>query len=102
MMTKKKINKEEVLHISELCNLPLTEEEIKRLEEMLGDALDYIDVLNELNTEKIPETYQVTGLTNVFQKDGEKVTTLSQKEALSNASEVIDEMFATKAIFNRE
>jgi Asp-tRNA(Asn)/Glu-tRNA(Gln) amidotransferase C subunit len=69
---------------------------------MLGDALDYIDVLNELNTEKVSETYQVTGLTNVFQKDGEKVTTLSQKEALSNASEVIDEMFATKAIFNRE
>ena len=100
-MTKEKISKEQVLHIADLCNLTLSEEEIEKLAEMLTDTVDYIKILDELDTKNTPETYQVTGKTNVFQKDSEKATTLSQKESLSNAKEVIKEMFGTKAVFER-
>lgn len=100
-MTKEKISKEQVLHIANLCNLTLNEKEIAKLSEMLTDTVDYIKILEELDTKDTPETYQVTGKTNVFQKDNEKKTTLSQKEALSNAKEEIKSMFATKAVFDR-
>ncbi len=100
-MTKEKISKEEVLHIADLCNLTLNDKEVEKLSEMLTDTVDYIKILDELDTKNTPETYQVTGKTNVFQKDTEKATTLSQAQALSGAKEVIREMFGTKAVFER-
>ncbi len=100
-MSKEKLTREQVLHVADLCNLTLSDDEISKLSEMLTDAIDYIKVLEELDTSSTVETYQVTGLTNVFQKDEEKETTLSQKEALRNAKEVIKDMIATKAIFER-
>lgn len=100
-MTKKKLSREEVVHIADLCNLELSAEEIEKLREILADTLDYIDILNELDTDGVKETYQVTGTTNVFQEKEDVPTTLSQKEALSNAKEVINNHFATKAVFER-
>jgi aspartyl-tRNA(Asn)/glutamyl-tRNA(Gln) amidotransferase subunit C len=100
-MSKKKITTEEVKHIADLCNLTLSANEIEKLSQMLGDTLDYVEMLNELNTSNIDETYQVTGLANVFQNKDDPQDTLSQKEALQNAQEVIDDMFATEAIFDR-
>ena len=67
-MTKEKISKEQVLHIANLCNLTLSEKEIDKLSEMLTDTVDYIKILEELDTSNTLETYQVTGKTNVFQK----------------------------------
>lgn len=101
-MAKKKLTREEVVHIAQLCNLTLSEVEIDKLSEMLGETIDYIEVLKELETENVKETYQVTGLENVFQDENESNTTLSKKEALSNAHEVIEGKFATKAVFDRE
>ncbi len=100
-MTKEKLTREQVLHIANLCNLTLKDDEINKLSEMLTDTIDYIDVLEELDTSAVTETYQVTGLVNVFQEDTEKNTTLSQKDALKNAKEVIKDMIATKAVFER-
>ena len=100
-MTKEKISKEQVLHIANLCNLTLSDKEIDKRSVKLTDTVDYIKILEELDTSNTPETYQVTGKTNVFQKKDEVKTTLNQKEALSNAKEVIKSMFATKAVFDR-
>jgi len=100
-MSKEKISKEEVLHIADLCNLSLAENEIEKLSEMLTDTVDYIKILEELDTSKTKETYQVTGKTNVFQSKDDKSTTLSQKDSLSNAKKVIKNMFVTKGVFDR-
>ena len=100
-MTKVKLNKEDVLHIARLCSLELSEDEIKRLSSMLGEAIDYIKILQELPTDKVAETYQVTGQTNVFQGENEPENTLTPEEAVANAKEVIRGMIATKAVFNR-
>ncbi len=100
-MTKERLSKEEVLHIAQLCNLTLNQVEIDKLSVMLAETIEYVKVLDELDTSHVKETYQVTGLTNVFQKTGQKNTTLSQQEALANAKEVIKDMFATKAVFER-
>ena len=98
----KKVSKVEVEKLAKLSNLTLTPAEVGKFAELFTDTLKYMDVLNELDTSNTPETYQVTGLTNVFQKDGEKNATLSQEQALSNANEAKDGLFVTKAVFDRE
>lgn len=64
-----KLTKEQVQKIAQLARLKLTEEEIDRLANQLTDILDYVDILKELDTTGVPETSQVTGLTNVTRKD---------------------------------
>ncbi len=97
---EKNITAEQVKKIATLCKLKLTEEEVKKLSKLLSETLDYINVLDELDVTNTPETFQVTGLTNVFQ-DGSS-NTLSKKEALSNSKEIIRGMFATEAVFDRK
>jgi aspartyl/glutamyl-tRNA(Asn/Gln) amidotransferase C subunit len=100
-MAKEKLTTTQVLHIARLCDLTLSDDEVKKLSEMLTEAIDYIKILEELDTTNTPETYQVTGLVNVFQSKADKNTTLSKDDALANAKEVIKGMIATKAVFER-
>ena len=93
------ITKDDVKKIAELSNLNLSEDEVEKFSRLFTDTLEYMDKLNELDTSEVKETYQVTGLTNVFQEDGSK--TLSQNDALSNAQEVEEGYFATEAVFER-
>ena len=92
------ISKEQVEHIAKLSKLSLTSEEVETLSAMFTDTLEYMNILGELDTTDTAETFQVTGLANVFQKVDVKPTTLSQEEALSNASDPIDNLFGTKAV----
>lgn len=80
---KMKIN---VKHIAKLANLPLTPEEEKKFGEQLESTLEYVDHLNEIDTEKEEATNQVTGLENISDDD-EIRPSLSQEEALSNVSD---------------
>lgn len=66
------ISQEEVKHIAKLARLNLSDDEVKKFSGQLQGILEYIDVLNEVDTEGIEETSQVTGLTNVTEED--KVT----------------------------
>ena len=99
-MSKVELKKEDAKHIADLVNLDISGEE-EKYAEMLSETLNYIEVLDELDTHEVSETYQVTGLTNVFQKGGEQEVTLTQKESLSNASDPQDNLFGTSAVFDR-
>jgi aspartyl/glutamyl-tRNA(Asn/Gln) amidotransferase C subunit len=90
-----------VKKIALLCKLDVSGSE-EKLAAMFNDTLKYIDILNELDLSNIVETYQVTGLTNVFQKDASVLNaTLSQTDAVKNAKEVLNNLIATKAVFDR-
>lgn len=99
-MAKNVISKEEVKKIAELSELDVSGEE-ESFSELLSDTISYVDILNELDTSNVFETYQVTGLTNVFQRGSENSTTLSQKEALENAKEEENGLFVTDPVFDR-
>lgn len=92
--------KDDVKHISKLANIPLTENEEDLLTEAFSQTLEYIEVLDELDTNSVEPTYQVNGLKNVFQASGAK-TTLKQEEALQNATDPVKDKFGTKAVFDR-
>jgi aspartyl-tRNA(Asn)/glutamyl-tRNA(Gln) amidotransferase subunit C len=63
------ISEEQVKHIAKLARLKLTDKEIKKFSGQLSDILKYVEILNKVDTEKVEETSQVTGLTNVSEKD---------------------------------
>lgn len=97
-----KITKEQVKKIAELTKLTLTEQEFEKYAKLFSETLKVIDVLKELDTVDVPETYQVTGLTNVFQKGGENKVTLTKEQVLMNAKAVMNGLIATDPVFDRE
>jgi aspartyl/glutamyl-tRNA(Asn/Gln) amidotransferase C subunit len=98
-MADKKISQEEVKRMAVLSNLDISGQEAK-FANLFSDTLEYLKVLDELDTSKTHETNLVTGLTNVFQTE-KNSKLLTAKEALSNAKQQEDGLFATKAVFNR-
>ncbi len=78
------LSPEEVQKIASLAAMHLSEVEVKKFQGWLTEALNYIEVLQEIDTSKTPETSQVTGLINIWRADQARVS-LTQKQALQNA-----------------
>lgn len=64
-----KLTKEQVEHIAKLARLKLSEAEIAKFQTQLSGILDYVEQLNEVGTDNVEPTAQVTGLTNVTRED---------------------------------
>lgn len=63
------LSKQQIEHIAKLARLELTEEELEKYGAQLSGVLDYIGQLNEVNTDGVEPTAQVTGLENIFRQD---------------------------------
>lgn len=90
-----------ISHIAKLANLPLSKEKEAKLEAQLKETLDYVKRLDEVNTENIKPTSQVTGLENITREDI-ILPSLSQEEALKNAKATYNGFFVVKAILQNE
>lgn len=94
-----KISKKQVKHVAKLARLGLTKKEIEKFQKQLSAILEYMDLLNEVNTEGIEPTSQTTGLENVFRPDkAKRDNSLTQKEALANAPDKKDGYINVKKI----
>jgi aspartyl-tRNA(Asn)/glutamyl-tRNA(Gln) amidotransferase subunit C len=60
---------EEVKKIAQLARIKLTPEEEERHAETISAVLDYINILNEVDTSGIEPTLQVTGLEDMTRVD---------------------------------
>lgn len=87
----------DITHVARLANLPLSEEEKSRLEPQLSEVINYVEKLQNVDTESIEPTSQVTGLENVL-RDDQVGDSLPQDVALSQAPETQNEMFQVKGI----
>lgn len=74
----------DVNHVAKLANLTLTDAEKKKFEAQLSETVEYVEELDEVNTEGFDPVSQVTGLENVT-RDDEIKPSLSQEDALKNA-----------------
>jgi aspartyl-tRNA(Asn)/glutamyl-tRNA(Gln) amidotransferase subunit C len=63
------ISRDEVLHLAQLSNLQLSDDEVAGLQTDLGNILQYVQQLGELDTTGVEPTYQVTDLENVMRED---------------------------------
>ena len=93
--------REDVERIAKLSNINLSDKELDFFTQVFADTVEYIKILDEINTQDVQPTFQVTGLPNVFQTKGMHAT-LTQDEALQNASSRIKDKFATRGVFDRE
>lgn len=63
------LGREQIDYVAHLARIELTDEERTLFGSQLAGVLDYVEKLNELNTETVPPTAHVMGLSNVFRDD---------------------------------
>lgn len=91
------VTREDVVHIAELARLKFADAEIDSYTEQLNEILNYMEKLNELDTENVePLSHPVEG-NNVFREDGVKPS-ISTEEALKNAPEKDEQFFKVPKI----
>ncbi|MCF6271393.1 MAG: Asp-tRNA(Asn)/Glu-tRNA(Gln) amidotransferase subunit GatC [Melioribacteraceae bacterium] len=86
------VTKNDVEHIAKLAKLEIKEDEINEFTSQLNQVLEYVDKLNELDTENVePLSHPVEG-ENVFRDDILK-NSISTDDALKNSASKTDEYF---------
>ena len=60
---------DDIRHIAKLARLNLTDEEVAKLPEQLSSILNYVDMLQEVDTKGVEPAAQATGLTTVVRED---------------------------------
>ena len=84
MSKKNKISEHEVKKIAELSRLSLTNEELKKRTKDMNNILDYLDTLNEIDTENVEELYNVHDMNNSLREDNYE-SSLDKKDVLANS-----------------
>ena len=96
-----KLSLEEVENIADLARLSLTESEKKRYADELSVVLDYIKRLDEVNTDEVEGTSQVTGLEDVVRAD-EVVESSDEtkKKIIEQFPQKMGNLLKVKAVFS--
>ena len=93
------ISDETIEYVGILAKLSLSEEEKEAAKTDMANMLDYIDMLNELDTDGVEPMSHVFPVNNVFRED--VVTNENQREAmLSNAPEQKDGCYKVPRTFD--
>lgn len=93
------VSKEELLHIANLANLNIKDEEIESYLENLKDILNFAEMVNNVNTEGLEETIGENDKCNVFRKDEVKAFA-DNGMLLQNAKEQERNMFKIPKVIN--
>ena len=87
-----KVSREEILHIANLADLNLKEEEIEKYILNLQEILNFANIVNNAPVEGLKESASINENYNVFRKD--EIKFFEDKDALmSNAPEKERNMF---------
>lgn len=77
-----KLSREQILHIARLARVSLSPAEIEKFQMQLGGILEYVSQLNEVPTDGVSPTAQVTGLKNVMRADAVQKGVLADPDEL--------------------
>jgi aspartyl-tRNA(Asn)/glutamyl-tRNA(Gln) amidotransferase subunit C len=83
-MSVRNITREQVLHVAELARIELSDEDIARLGADLGEMLEYVEKLGQLDTTAIEPTFQV-GEPGIFARPDEVTNEPAPERMLANA-----------------
>lgn len=100
MNTRSKLTNEEVLHVANLIKVFIDKHEIEHYKKQLNTVLESLDVLDEVDTDKVDITSQVTNLTNVLREDRIE-DSLSQEAALQNTKSKKNGYFVVKKVITK-
>ena len=94
-----KVSKDEILHIANLSDLYIKEDEIEKYADNLEDILNFAEVVNNAPVDNLDVTIGANEAKNVFRKDEVKV--FEDNEALlANAPEKEQNMFKIPKVIN--
>jgi aspartyl-tRNA(Asn)/glutamyl-tRNA(Gln) amidotransferase subunit C len=91
-MKQMKITKEMVEYVAALSRLKLSDQEKTEVQKDLGSIIDYIDMLNNVDTTDIEPMSHTFAIKNVFRKD-EVLPSFDREELLKNAPKRDEESF---------
>ena len=92
-----KITKDEVLYVADLARLNLDDASIDKFAGQIGDVLEYVEKLDEVDTKGLRPTSHAISLTNAFRED-EQGQPLDREQALANAPEKEDGNFVVPKV----
>jgi len=92
-----KLTREEVQHISQLCRVGMTEQDIARFQGQLSAILEAFEVLKEVDTASVPPTAHALALQNVL-RDDTVTESLPREDVLANAPQEEMGCFRVRAI----
>lgn len=78
------ISKEEVKNIANLSRLYLTDEDLEKYSSDLSSIVEFVNTLNEVDTEGVKPTDHILDIKNVFRKD-ELKPSYDREELFKNA-----------------
>lgn len=84
------ISRDDVLHLAHLSKLQLTDGEVEALAADITNILGYVEQLDELDTENVEPSYQVTGLKSVWRGDIPTDADVGREKLLALAPEAAD------------
>ncbi len=93
-----KLSRDDVLNLASLSRLKLSKEEVERFREELSEILEYVQILDKVDTSGLEPTYQVAGLTSVTRSDKIKGYPAKPADLLKNAPAVQDNQFKVKRV----
>jgi aspartyl-tRNA(Asn)/glutamyl-tRNA(Gln) amidotransferase subunit C len=92
-----KLNRKDVEHVALLSRLELSENELDKFTGQLDAILEYIDVLNQVDTSNVEPMAHVLDIRNVMRAD-EVQPSLPREAALQNAPDAEDGFFKVPKI----
>ena len=92
-----KLNRKDVEHVALLSRLELSEQELDKFTGQLDAILEYIDVLNQVDTSAVEPMAHVLEIRNVMRSD-EVQPSLPREAALQNAPDAEDGFFKVPKI----
>lgn len=84
------ITNDDVRHLAQLSSLQMSGAEVESLRADIEKIINYINQLDELDTDGVEPTYQVTGLQNVWRDDEIIDSSVSRRQLLALAAEQSD------------
>ena len=92
-----KIDKKTILKIAKLCRIKVKEYEIEELSTQLSSILNWVEQLNEVNTDNVEPLSNVSMAELPLREDKENVEDKS-KEVLNNAPEKLENYFVVPKV----
>ena len=94
---KNMITIKDVEHVAKLARLKLTEEEKEMFTHQLGDVLEHVEKMNEVNTDGVQPMNHPIDFYNVMREDV-KIYENTREELMQNAPDVEGEFFKVPKI----
>jgi aspartyl-tRNA(Asn)/glutamyl-tRNA(Gln) amidotransferase subunit C len=94
-----RLTRDDVAKVALLGRLKLSDDELEQMTTQLGRVLEYVDILNEADTESVEPMAHPIELANVFRDDVERQS-LSREDALANAPKSDGRFFVVPPILD--